>query len=61
MLALLLANLPGIIKLLADGYSYIVSERSRLQQTGEWTAEQEAQFQALEAQRATSPWHQPQG
>lgn len=60
-LAAILAALPSLLSLIENGWTFIQSERTRLQQTGEWTSDQEAQFQAVLQQRAASPWQQPQG
>jgi hypothetical protein len=42
-------------------YAFVMQERERLQQTGEWTAEQEAAWDVLQAQRAGQAWQKPTG
>ena len=55
LIALILANLPTIISAGEAGYSYIASIRAAAQQSGEWTPEIEAQFQAALAAQAIDP------
>ena len=46
IIALILANLPTIISAGEAGWKFITSVRTTLQQSGAWTPEIEAQFQA---------------
>jgi|GEM_PF-2161920 len=47
IIALILANLPTIISAGEAGWKFITSVRAAAQQSGDWTAEAEAAFQAL--------------
>lgn len=49
----------GLIKAGEELFSFVQSERTRLQQTGEWTDAQEQAFLDLQSQRAQAPWQKP--
>ena len=55
IVALILANLPEIIKLGQAGYNLIVAARAAMQQSGEWTADMELAFQSKLAAEAIDP------
>lgn len=55
IIALILANLPEIIKLGQAGYNLVVAARAAMQQSGEWTADLELEFQSKLAPEAIDP------
>lgn len=55
VIALILDNLPTIISAGKAGYDFVMSVRTSAQQSGEWTPEQEAEFQAKLAAEAIDP------
>ena len=55
IIALMLANLPEIIKLGQAGYNLIFAARAAMQQSGEWTADLELEFQSKLAAEAIDP------
>lgn len=52
----IVSTLFGLVEKL---WQYASTERDRLQQTGEWTPEQEQAFLDLQNQRNTMPWQKP--
>jgi len=55
LIALILANLPAIISAGEAGWKFITSVRATLSQSGEWSPEIEAQFQAKLIAEAIDP------
>lgn len=57
IIALLLSNIPTLIAAGKEGYSLVMAIRAEAQRTGEWTPEQEVEFQArLELQNIDPAW-----
>ena len=57
----IMALATGAIRLGEELYQFIQRQRATMQQSGEWTDEQEAAFVALQQQRAAQPWQKPTG
>lgn len=57
----IIAAATGAIKIAEDLYQFVAGARTTMQQSGEWTPEQETAFLQLQASRAKAAWQQPQG
>ena len=55
LILLIIANLPTILAAGKAGFDFIASVRTAAKQSGEWTEEHEAEFQALFAKEAVDP------
>ena len=57
IIALILSNLPELIKLGQAGYNLVIAARLACQQSGEWTADMELEFQSkLAAEKIDPAW-----
>ena len=57
IIALILSNLPELIKLGQAGYNLVMAARAACQQSGEWTADMELEFQSkLAAEKIDPAW-----
>lgn len=57
IIALVMANLPALIAGGKEVFNLVTTIRAEAQRTGEWTADQEAAFQAeLDAQKIDPAW-----
>ena len=55
IIAIIFANLPELIKLGQAGYNLIMAARAAMQQSGEWTADLELEFQSKLAAESIDP------
>ena len=55
IIALILANLPTLIQAGQAGFNFIASIRTAAKQSGEWSPQNEADFQALLAKETLDP------